>query len=84
MFFVFGPSGQMYRGGPENLSQIAAVRRVDRPQALRTRTLDLDQDTATTPAPLSRERAPVVNLRLQDAVAAYLRPAKAPRSGANP
>ena len=27
--FVFGPSGQMYRGGPENLSQIAAVRRVE-------------------------------------------------------
>ena len=37
MFFVFGPSGQMYRGGPENLSQISPVRRVQRPQALRTR-----------------------------------------------
>ena len=37
MFFVFGPSGQMYRGGPENLAHIAAVRRVARPQALRTR-----------------------------------------------
>lgn len=37
MFFVFGPSGQMYRGGPENLDKIASVRRVGRPQALRTR-----------------------------------------------
>ena len=84
MFFVFGPSGQMYRGGPENLSQIAAVRRVDRPQALRTRTLDLDQDTATTPAPLSRERAPVVNLRLQDAVAAYLQTGQGPQKRREP
>ncbi|GAA4427654.1 CBS domain-containing protein [Acidovorax lacteus] len=37
MFFVFGPSGQMYRGGPENLDKIAPVRRAGRPQALRTR-----------------------------------------------
>ena len=84
MFFVFGPSGQMYRGGPENLSQIAAVRRVERPQALRTRTLDLDPDTATTPAPLSRERAPVVNLRLQDAVAAYLETGQGPQKRREP
>lgn len=36
MFFVFGPSGQMYRGGPEKLSQVSPVRRVQRPQALRS------------------------------------------------
>ena len=35
MFFVFGPSGQMYRGGVENLSRVAPVRRVPRTQALR-------------------------------------------------
>lgn len=38
MFFVFGPQGQVYRGGPENLARIGAVRRVQRPQALNTRT----------------------------------------------
>ncbi|HNI77270.1 MAG TPA: CBS domain-containing protein [Giesbergeria sp.] len=40
MFFVFGPSGQMYRGGPENLARITSARRVNRPQALRTRGTD--------------------------------------------
>lgn len=37
MFFVFGPQGQIYRGGPENLARIGAVGRVQRPQALNTR-----------------------------------------------
>ena len=32
MFFVFGPMGQMYRGGPEQLAQVSPVRRVQRPQ----------------------------------------------------
>ena len=35
MFFVFGPSGQMYRGGPENLSKISPVRRAKRRGLLR-------------------------------------------------
>lgn len=35
MFFVFGPSGQMLRGGVEHLARVAPVRRVQRPQALR-------------------------------------------------
>ena len=63
MFFVFGPSGQMYRGGPENLAQISPVRRVQRAQALRTRALDTPEEpfhlpgspgepaTAAPPAP---------------------------------
>ncbi|MBU0892208.1 MAG: CBS domain-containing protein [Gammaproteobacteria bacterium] len=80
MFFVFGPSGQMYRGGPENLARISAVRNVQRPQALRTRALDV----AAEPAPSFRmphdpaaadassgAPAAVVNLRMQDAVSAY-------------
>ncbi|MBU0791933.1 MAG: CBS domain-containing protein [Gammaproteobacteria bacterium] len=80
MFFVFGPSGQMYRGGPENLARISAVRNVQRPQALRTRALDV----AAEPAPsfrmphdpaaadaTSTAPAAVVNLRMQDAVSAY-------------
>lgn len=35
MFYVFGINGPMYRGGPENLAQIAPVRGVQRPAALR-------------------------------------------------
>ncbi len=84
MFFVFGPSGQMYRGGPENLSQITAVRRVERPQALHTRTLDPDQDAAPTPAPPARAHAPVVNLRLQNAVAAYVQTGQGPHKRREP
>ena len=71
MFFVFGPSGQMYRGGPENLAQISAVRRVQRPQALRTRQLDVPTEPFQPPAPLHPTPAPPQNLRLQDAVSAY-------------
>ncbi|MFN3377308.1 MAG: HPP family protein [Burkholderiaceae bacterium] len=52
MFFVFGPSGQMYRGGPENLDKIAPVRRVGRPQALRTRSAtEEDPPAPYRPAP---------------------------------
>ena len=74
MFFVFGPSGQMYRGGPENLAQISPVRRVQRPQALRTRAQDPSSESffagATASAPAAQPPAPV-NLRSQDAVSAY-------------
>lgn len=90
MFFVFGPSGQMYRGGPENLAQISSVQRVQRPQALRTRALDVPGDPvpifpappyaataeATTPA--------VVNLRLQDAVSAYAQTEQGPQHARQP
>ena len=79
MFFVFGPSGQIYRGGPENLAQIAAVRRVERPQALRTRGMDIPPDAAAAPAPQDAKHAPAVNLRLQDAVAAYVQTGKGPQ-----
>lgn len=34
MFFVFGPAGQVYRGGAHQLSQVMAVSSVQRPQAL--------------------------------------------------
>ena len=84
MFFVFGPSGQMYRGGPENLSQIAAVRPVGRPQALRTRSMDAGANAAPAPAPLAREHAPVVNLRLHDAVAAYIQTGQGPQRRREP
>ncbi len=84
MFFVFGPSGQIYRGGPENLAQIAAVRRVERPQALRTRGMDIPPDAAAAPAPQDARHAPAVNLRLQDAVAAYVQTGKGPQRRREP
>lgn len=40
MFFVFGPSGQMFRGDADLLAQVGRLRRVRRPQALRTRAAD--------------------------------------------
>lgn len=50
MFYVLGPDGPIYRGGPAPLGQIAPVRRVQRPQALRTR----GEDTPAPPyAPVS-------------------------------
>ncbi|MCI5067902.1 CBS domain-containing protein [Acidovorax sp.] len=79
MFFVFGPSGQMYRGGPENLARISAVRSVQRPQALRTRAMDAQDGQPVTafaaaprpPVPHDAAPAAIVNLRMHDAVSAY-------------
>lgn len=90
MFFVFGPSGQMYRGGPENLAQISSVRRVQRPQALRTRALDVPGDPVPIfPAPPHAATAEattpaVVNLRLQDAVSAYAQTEQGPQHARQP
>ena len=84
MFFVFGPSGQMYRGGPENLAHIAAVRRVQRPQALRTRSADVSDGPVSAPAPLGPAHAPPVNLRLQDAVSAYAQTGQGPQQARQP
>ncbi|WP_440110220.1 CBS domain-containing protein [Acidovorax sp. BL-A-41-H1] len=90
MFFVFGPSGQMFRGGPENLSRISAVRSVQRPQALRTRALEGEDPpfpgssgalpTATSPA----AARPSVNLRMQDAVSAYAQTEQGPQPARQP
>ena len=84
MFFVFGPSGQMYRGGPENLAHIAAVRRVARPQALRTRGPDVDGTLAPGPAPTPEPAAAPVNLRMQDAVSAYSQAEQGPQLARQP
>ena len=90
MFFVFGPSGQMYRGGPENLAQISSVRRVQRPQALRTRALDLPGEPVPVfPAPPHAATAEattpaVVNLRTQDAVSAYAQTEQGPQHARQP
>ena len=93
MFFVFGPSGQMYRGGPENLARISAVRSVQRPQALRTRAMDAQDGQpvpvfTAPPRPTTADHthaaAPgaVVNLRLQDAVSAYAQTEQGPQASA--
>lgn len=93
MFFVFGPSGQMYRGGPENLAQISPVRRVQRAQALRTRALDTPAEPFHLPeapggpiAPASPPPAaqPPVNLRTQDAVSAYAQTGQGPQETRQP
>ena len=95
MFFVFGPSGQMYRGGPENLARISAVRSVQRPQALRTRAMDAQDGQpvpvfTAPPRPTTADHthaaAPgaIVNLRLQDAVSAYARTEQGPQQARQP
>lgn len=95
MFFVFGPSGQMYRGGPENLAQISPVRRVQRAQALRTRALetpeepfDLPDARGTPGTPPAATAAPAVqppvNLRTQGAVSAYAQTGQGPQEARQP
>ncbi|PJI96431.1 CBS domain protein [Acidovorax sp. 69] len=91
MFFVFGPSGQMYRGGPENLSQISPVRRVQRPQALHTRAMDVSGEPTPVfnapPHPIAAHTAPApaaVNLRMQDAVSAYAQTGHGPQVARQP
>ncbi len=80
MFFVFGPSGQMYRGGPENLGRIASVRPVGRPQALRTRGPGENPAFVLEPAPAPLAEGTATNadipLRAQDAMAAYAQSAQ--------
>lgn len=81
MFFVFGPSGQMYRGGPENLAHISSVRRVSRPQALRTRAADVETFILETPEPSAPTPGPApvgVSLRGHDAVTAYTQTEQGP------
>lgn len=84
MFFVFGPSGQMYRGGPENLAQISAVRRVQRPQALRTRAADVETFVLEVPTPAPGPAPAAVNQRAQDAVAAYAQTVQGPAQQRQP
>lgn len=90
MFFVFGPSGQMYRGGPENLAKISAVHGVSRPKALRTRASGLHGEEPAQPPPFlppppasapptpAPAPAPVRALRTQDALSAYTRGSNPP------
>ena len=79
MFYVLGPDGPIYRGGPAQLSQVAPVRRVQRPQALRTRSADVDaQETADIVA-LPDTTAPALPRAAQEAVDAYAATEKGPQ-----
>ena len=51
MFYVFNTNGPMYAGSYERLSQIAAVRGVARPAALRSNTTDVGERAAGQLAP---------------------------------
>ncbi|WP_051603071.1 CBS domain-containing protein [Simplicispira psychrophila] len=80
MFFVFGPSGQMFRGGPDALMQVAPVRRVARTQALHTRSVGSPQDEPVQVQlpPANRPPEPI-SPRVQDAVSAYVQTAQGPQ-----
>jgi len=85
MFFVFGPSGQMYRGGPEQLSSVAPVRRVQRPQALRTRSEELPLTDADLVPPAPTPPPPAAkDIRTQEAVNAYAQTEQGPQQARQP
>lgn len=92
MFFVFGPMGQMYRGGPEQLAQVSPVRRVQRPQALRTRGPDVGDEPPVAPAWAQAQHAPApptapaapVNVLAQVAVSAYAQTEQGPQQARQP
>ena len=81
MFYVFGINGPMYHGGPERLSQIAPVRRVQRPQALNTLIADTDS------SPQLQQPSSETTLRrapAQGAVSAYASTAQGPKEERRP
>ncbi|RYF24521.1 MAG: CBS domain-containing protein [Comamonadaceae bacterium] len=84
MFFVFGPSGQMYRGGPDKLASVAPVRRVQRPQALRTHAADVPSPDVDLATPQPAVQPPAVDLRVQEAVSAYVQTEQGPQQARQP
>ena len=76
MFYVLGPDGPIYRGGPAQLGQVAPVRRVQRPQALRTRSADVE---FSADAAAVAETAPALPRAAQEAVDAYAATEKGPQ-----
>ncbi|MBS0467555.1 MAG: CBS domain-containing protein [Proteobacteria bacterium] len=82
MFFVFGPSGQIYRGGGGKLAQLAPVQRVQRPQALGTRAMEPYATSALPVAP--KQGATPQQQRLQEAAAAYVRTEQGPAAPRQP
>ncbi len=80
MFFVFGPSGQMFRGGPGQLSQVAPVRGVQRPLALRA----AHREGASAGGPPPGPPAPAVPVRVLEAVSAYVQTEQGPAAPRQP
>lgn len=76
MFYVLGPDGPIYRGGPDQLAQVAPVRRVQRPQALRTRSADAQDSADVVALP---DAAPALPRAAQEAVDAYAATEKGPQ-----
>ncbi|WP_312586945.1 CBS domain-containing protein [Comamonas terrigena] len=83
MFYVFGINGPMYHGGPERLSQIAPVRRVQRPQALNTLVADTDTDSSTL-LPQPSTETTLRRVPAQSAVSAYASAAQGPKEERRP
>lgn len=84
MFFVFGPSGQMLRGGPEQIARVASVRGAQRPQALRaTGPRGVAQaEPAAPPAPVGDSA--FGSLRAQEGVSAYAQTDQGPSLARQP
>ncbi len=71
MFYVFNTNGPMYAGSYERLSQIAAVRGVARPAALRSNTTDVGEREARH---LATDTAPPAHPAPKRPTAQRLRP----------
>ena len=67
-FFVFGPMGQVYRGGAQGIGQVLPVQAVQRPQAVR-RADGVPLHAAPPPKPVPAASTPP---RWQEAVRAYV------------
>lgn len=74
MFYVFGINGPMYQGSPDRLSQITAVRGVQRPSGLRSSNSGVESQEASIRLPQSP-----LGARAQGAVSAYLGTEQGPK-----
>lgn len=89
MFFVFGPSGQMLRGGVEHLARVAPVRRVQRPQALRGTAVEArgaEEFSMSAPATLAPAPADSAfgSLRASGGISAYQQTDQGPVTSRQP
>lgn len=76
MFYVFGIHGPMYQGGADRLSQIAAVRGVQRPSGLRANSSGIESQEAQARNPDLLQH---LTARAQGAVSAYLGTEQGPK-----
>ena len=81
MFYVFGINGPMYQGGPDRLSQITAVRGVQRPSGLRPNTSGVESQEAHVRNPQPNN---TLAARAQGALSAYRGTEKGPKEARHP